>query len=73
MPFRYPGPPDQDGGAKRWAELCNLDDSCPSNALARPTKIEAQKGGLSQINWRTCCWCFTGCPPKGMPKVVSFW
>jgi hypothetical protein len=21
--------------------------------------------------WRASYWCFTGCPPKGIPKVVS--
>jgi hypothetical protein len=41
MPFLCPGPPDQDGGIKRWAEPGSLEDSCPSNAQARPTKMEA--------------------------------
>jgi hypothetical protein len=40
VPFLCPGLPDQDGGAKRWAELGSLEDSCPSNALAHPTKMK---------------------------------
>jgi hypothetical protein len=43
MPFLCPGPPDQDGGIKRWAEPGSLEDSCPSNAQARLTKMEVQK------------------------------
>jgi hypothetical protein len=53
MPFQCPGPPDQVVGAERWAEPGSLEDSCPSNARARPTKLEVQKGGLSQVAWRT--------------------
>jgi hypothetical protein len=52
VPFQWLGLPDQVGGAKRWAELGILEDSCPSNARARPTKVEAQKGGLSRVAWR---------------------
>jgi hypothetical protein len=44
MPFPCPSPPDQDGGTKGWAEPGSLEDSCPSNALARPNKMEAQSG-----------------------------
>jgi hypothetical protein len=24
-----------------------------------------------QWSWSPHCWCFTGCPPRGIPKVVS--
>jgi hypothetical protein len=51
--FQCPDPPDQDGGAKMWAEPGSLEDLCPSNALACPTKMEAQKGGLSRVALRT--------------------
>jgi hypothetical protein len=44
VPFLCPGPPDQDGGAKGWAEPGSLEYSCPSYALAHPTKMEVQKG-----------------------------
>jgi hypothetical protein len=44
MPFQCPGLPDQDGGAKRWAELGSLEDSCLSNTLARATKMEVPSG-----------------------------
>jgi hypothetical protein len=53
MPLLYPGPPNQVVGVERWAELGGLEDSCPSNTLARATKIEAQKGGPSRVAWRT--------------------
>jgi hypothetical protein len=53
MLFLCYGMPDQDGGVKRWAEMGSLEDSCLSNALARPTKIEVQKDGLSRVAWRT--------------------
>jgi hypothetical protein len=53
VPFQDPGSPDQIVGAERWAEPGSLEDSCPSNARARPTKLEVQKGGLSQVAWRT--------------------
>jgi hypothetical protein len=33
----------------------SLEDSCPSDARARPTKLNAQKGGLSRVAWRTPC------------------
>jgi hypothetical protein len=39
VPFLCPGPPYQDGGVKGWAELGSFEDSCPSYAQARPTKI----------------------------------
>jgi hypothetical protein len=47
VPFRCPSPPDQDGGAKGWAKPGSLEGSCLSNALARPTKMEAppSRGG----------------------------
>jgi hypothetical protein len=44
VPFKCPGLPDEDGGVKRWAEPGSLEDSCPSNALAHPTKMEAPSG-----------------------------
>jgi hypothetical protein len=39
VPFLCPGPPYQDGGVKWWAEPGSLEDSCPSYAQTRPTKI----------------------------------
>jgi hypothetical protein len=39
MPFLCPSPLYQDGGTKAWAEPGSLEDSCPSYAQARPTKI----------------------------------
>jgi hypothetical protein len=53
VPFLCLGPPYQDGGAKGWAEPGSLEDSCPSYAQARLTKMEVQKGGLSRVVWRT--------------------
>jgi hypothetical protein len=44
VPFRYPGPPNQVVGEQRWAEPGSLEDSCPSYAQYRPTKMEVQKG-----------------------------
>jgi hypothetical protein len=44
VPFQYPVPPNQVLGEERWAEPGSLEDSCLSNALAHPTKLEAQKG-----------------------------
>jgi hypothetical protein len=44
VPFQCPGLPDQVGGIERWAESGSLEDSCPSNARARPTKLEAPSG-----------------------------
>jgi hypothetical protein len=44
VPFQFLGPPDQVGGAERWAEQGSLEDSCPSNALVRPKKMEALSG-----------------------------
>jgi hypothetical protein len=41
MPFLYPGPPYHIVGEERWAEPGSLENSCPSYALARPTKMEA--------------------------------
>jgi hypothetical protein len=37
VPIRCLSPPDQVVSAERWAELGSLEDSCPSNARARPT------------------------------------
>jgi hypothetical protein len=54
VPFQDPGSPDQIVGAERWAEPGSLEDLYPSNAQARPTKLEGQKGGLSRVAWRTC-------------------
>jgi hypothetical protein len=53
VPFQCLGLPNQVGGIERWAELYSLEDSCPSNTQARPTKLEAQEGGLSRVDWRT--------------------
>jgi hypothetical protein len=52
VPFQCLGPPDQDGADKRWAEPSSLEGSCPLDALARSTKMEAQKGRLSRVAWR---------------------
>jgi hypothetical protein len=38
------GSPNQVVGEERWVEPGSLEDSCPSNALARPTKIKVLKG-----------------------------
>jgi hypothetical protein len=40
---------------KEWAELGSLEDLCPSNALARPTKVEAQKGCADQGSLEDSC------------------
>jgi hypothetical protein len=53
MPFQYPSLPDKVENVERWAEPGSLEDSCPSNTQARPTKLEAQKGGLIWVAWRT--------------------
>jgi hypothetical protein len=44
VPFQDPGSPDQIVGAERWAEPGSLEDSCPSNARAQPTKMKAPSG-----------------------------
>jgi hypothetical protein len=41
--FLCPGSPNQVIGEERWAEPGSLEDSCPSDALARPTKIKVLK------------------------------
>jgi hypothetical protein len=47
VPFQCPSPPDQDGGAKRWAEPSSLEDSCPSYAPGLPD----QDGGAIRRQW----------------------
>jgi hypothetical protein len=53
--FRCPSPFDQVESIERWAEPGSLRTTCPSDARACPTKLEAQKGGLSRVGWRTPC------------------
>jgi hypothetical protein len=48
VPIRCLSPSDLVENAERWAELGSLEDLCSSNTWARPTKLEAQKGGLSR-------------------------
>jgi hypothetical protein len=55
VPFLCPGPPYQDWNTKRWAETGSLEDLCPSNALARPTKMEAQKGWAKLGSMEVSC------------------
>jgi hypothetical protein len=68
MPFLRLGPPNQVVGIERWAERGGLEDSCPSNALARPIKIEVKKGGLSRVAWRTRAPLMSG-PPNQVVGV----
>jgi hypothetical protein len=44
LPFQCPDPPDLVENTERWAEPGSLEDSCPSNARAHPTKMEAPSG-----------------------------
>jgi hypothetical protein len=50
-----PGSPNQVVGEERWAEPSSLEDSCPSDALARPTKIKALKGWVELGSLEDSC------------------
>jgi hypothetical protein len=42
-------------------DLVNLNDA-----------IEFASGSsMRSPTWHASCWCFIGCPPRGIPKVVS--
>jgi hypothetical protein len=56
VPFQCPDPPDQVGGAERWAKPGSLEDSCPSNARARPTNMEAPSGPGGRLISVVCHW-----------------
>jgi hypothetical protein len=47
MPFPCPGPPDQVGGAERWAEPGSLEDSVPFRCLG----LLDQVGGTLKPWW----------------------
>jgi hypothetical protein len=47
VPVRYLGPPDQVGGAERWAELGSLEDSVPFRCPCPPDQV----GGALRPWW----------------------
>jgi hypothetical protein len=44
-----------------------------TNLVNRKDAIEFAGGSsMRPPTWRASCRCFTGCPPRDIPKVVSF-